>query len=1148
MVLNDINFPNEIVDALHENRLVVFAGAGASMGAPTLLPSFETLANKIAEGSSLLREKDIPCEVFLGKLNHEGVDVNTLASVLLSTNSLKHNTLHEAIVNLFKDKKHMRIVTTNYDQMFEQVLDEHGISYKTYNTPALPLGNDFTGLVHVHGNVNDPKYMVLTDEDFGKAYLSEGYSRRFIIKLFESFTVLFIGYSYNDTIMQYLTRAMSAAPVQKRYILTDDTERDWSVYGIEAITYKKGEHNVMANSLIKLGVRSNRSLSEWKNQFLQICNSPSSDFSVDSEIDFCLESIEKSRILAGAIHGEKWFDHLRSKGVFKSLFSNTTNNNEQDVIWANWFAKEFYHDTRVIQKVLLDDGNCISNLLALKLTEKLLKANNDIENQALNEYILLLNDHIRSPWIIGQIITILNNRQQTDMCLFLLKKLLNSYMKTEKTFLGFCEQINFTHSFIGNYYCIDAAWKECKSNLLKDRSIEVLLLCKQSLDSVYKQYSLLGQASRDSEPIGITMLIIEDRDHYPKDDILILLASIICEACVYTEKASPAFVRYYIEDCLSSEFAFTRKIGLKTLRECSVYTSNEKYDLFIRHSGVRETKNREQAFLLMKSIFMSISECRQNNFINLIEESYPFEDDRINAHWKYRWFAWLADDALNNSLLQQSIDSILSTYDFKPLEHPELDYYTSSVSWSGEKSPKTKEELLSMNNDDLISLLINYKEDPFVDGPTRYGLMNTLVNATKDSYQETYRLLILIIRHDVKIADVWNHLLFSINTSKYETIETIELLSILTKSINLIPKDDIRMVADILHKLVQEDSIKCIFRENEAKLLSISNIIWVNREKKEPNIEDFINKVFNTTHGTILDCWIRMSSFHEGNVINKAYKELFNKCLASRTWEKNIAVGLFSGYFNYFYFKDQDWCFSKIKPLLEGKSEKTFSSAWEGFTMFSRSINRDTADVIAPVFLKAVKHLSMINENASQGFIEQYLTILIYIVNNPLTEYIPAFYSHASSRNKETFARCIQNRLSHLDDEEKRLWWNNWLKEFLKNRLINKPTVPMEEEKRYYLCWLPKLKVVYEEAVEILCSGLLPHTVDALTLNDIEEQQLAEIYPHATIKLITDLLNNGSELEFHSIYLGNIIKAAKDISEEENNALDEALLKRGITI
>ena len=218
MYIDEINFPNEIIEAIRNNNLVVFAGAGASVDAPTSLPNFEDLAEKIAEGTGEILEDNDTCEAFLGYLKSKDIDVNKQAAELLSGTCLKHNQTHEAIIDLFVDPSQIRIVTTNYDQMFEQVVESRGLCIPVYNAPALPLGNDVEGIIHVHGNINNPNYMVLTDEDFGKAYLTEGYAARFLIKLFQSYTILFIGYSYNDTILRYLTRAMNRLPEKARLL------------------------------------------------------------------------------------------------------------------------------------------------------------------------------------------------------------------------------------------------------------------------------------------------------------------------------------------------------------------------------------------------------------------------------------------------------------------------------------------------------------------------------------------------------------------------------------------------------------------------------------------------------------------------------------------------------------------------------------------------------------------------------------------------------------------------------------------------------------------------------------------------------------------------------------------------------------------
>lgn len=50
MKIDGVDFPQPLLDALRDGRLVVFAGAGVSMGPPSDLPGFRRLAKQVAEG------------------------------------------------------------------------------------------------------------------------------------------------------------------------------------------------------------------------------------------------------------------------------------------------------------------------------------------------------------------------------------------------------------------------------------------------------------------------------------------------------------------------------------------------------------------------------------------------------------------------------------------------------------------------------------------------------------------------------------------------------------------------------------------------------------------------------------------------------------------------------------------------------------------------------------------------------------------------------------------------------------------------------------------------------------------------------------------------------------------------------------------
>ena len=58
----------------------------------------------------------------------------------------------------------------------------------------------------------ESRHLIVTDKDFGRAYLRDAWAARFLERMFASFTVLFIGYSHDDVVMRYLARASGASP------------------------------------------------------------------------------------------------------------------------------------------------------------------------------------------------------------------------------------------------------------------------------------------------------------------------------------------------------------------------------------------------------------------------------------------------------------------------------------------------------------------------------------------------------------------------------------------------------------------------------------------------------------------------------------------------------------------------------------------------------------------------------------------------------------------------------------------------------------------------------------------------------------------------------------------------------------------------
>ena len=143
------------------------------------------------------------------------------------------NAIHEAVAALALAGQAIRIVTTNYDRLLSACLPEET---PLFEAPNLPVDVDFTGVVHLHGSVGQTAdRLVMTTTDFARSYIKQP-SRVlvFLQQLFASRTVLFVGYSIKDTLMQYVLRAVT--PGADLYTLTDKPEDPlWGTLGVTAV-------------------------------------------------------------------------------------------------------------------------------------------------------------------------------------------------------------------------------------------------------------------------------------------------------------------------------------------------------------------------------------------------------------------------------------------------------------------------------------------------------------------------------------------------------------------------------------------------------------------------------------------------------------------------------------------------------------------------------------------------------------------------------------------------------------------------------------------------------------------------------------------------------------------------------------------------
>jgi hypothetical protein len=230
-VTNGPEIPDALLQAHEDGRVVFFCGAGISY--PAGLPGFGGLVDKIYEllGTSPSAieadayghgQFDATLDLLERRLPGQRAALRTTLMQALRPNLRRRGATdtHTALLQLSRAKEDgaVRLITTNFDRVFEQAGKRSKLTFNSYVAPMLPIPKNsrWNGLVYLHGalpkkpDASELNRLVLTSGDFGLAYLTERWASRFVSELFRNYVVCFVGYSINDPVLRYMMDALAA--------------------------------------------------------------------------------------------------------------------------------------------------------------------------------------------------------------------------------------------------------------------------------------------------------------------------------------------------------------------------------------------------------------------------------------------------------------------------------------------------------------------------------------------------------------------------------------------------------------------------------------------------------------------------------------------------------------------------------------------------------------------------------------------------------------------------------------------------------------------------------------------------------------------------------------------------------------------------
>lgn len=268
-VANGPDVPETLLQAHEEGGVVFFCGAGISY--PAGLPLFKGLVSDIfdrlgtamngLEKSAFEREQyDVTLDLLERRHRGGRLAVRSKLAESLRPNLRRAGStaIHESLLHLARDRSGaLRLLTTNFDRIFEVVAKRLKLRHQVYSAPSLPIPKNsrWDGLVYLHGlqpekaNEAALNRLIVTSGDFGLAYLTERWAARFVSELFRNYVVCFVGYSINDPVLRYMMDALAAdrslgEQTPQAYAFgsckpgaESETADEWRAKGVEPVLY-----------------------------------------------------------------------------------------------------------------------------------------------------------------------------------------------------------------------------------------------------------------------------------------------------------------------------------------------------------------------------------------------------------------------------------------------------------------------------------------------------------------------------------------------------------------------------------------------------------------------------------------------------------------------------------------------------------------------------------------------------------------------------------------------------------------------------------------------------------------------------------------------------------------------------------------------
>jgi PAS domain-containing protein len=1170
MIFAGVRLPEEIRIAQENERLVIFAGAGVSVGPPSKLPNFNRLASLVAGGRPVNYGHE---DKFLGKLKHEGTDVHAATARLLLDPKSSPTKLHEQILALFGRASAVRVVTTNFDNHFSTIAQRSfkNETLREFHAPALPLGDDFSGLVYLHGSARiDAQSLVLTDKDFGTAYLTRGWARDFLVPLFTKYTVLFVGYSHSDVIVSYLARGLNISPL-RRWALVDssiraDQRENWDHLQVSITEYPidpdntEDPHHFLTDFFVDWARHTSESLTARAKRLRAIARAlPPENLTVSEYLEYCLRVPRLAEDFCASIRHPAWVGWMHDHGYFKPLFSDVAISPRTETVdvtvlsrWLSSYVRRKYPE--ILLGLIETHHQKLTREFSLILAHTLWVDQTKKPDPRFGIWVLVLLSQGKAAVpenIWAYLLKECRIPEHCGVALRLFELLTNPDIELEKSIDVAAQgaasdnaanyfrtkKVDYSISWpTESKHWLRDAWEHVFAKNLSIVADSLVLIVTKQLILAHQFSRITGKANDRYDALSWhrSSIAPHEQDADPLEECLSILVESARKILLHWVKTDPMRARAQADAWWTAKPILLRRLAVYAKSIDPQYGADERIIWLIENDLLFRSGMKKEVFDVLASAYSTASLHVRRRLLDRIDRGYTGPgarklDLQTLAYEKFNILIWLRRIDGKCSQVESAIAKIIGAHSsFSERDHPDFDHWTSDVCALDPKEGFDFDKI-------LLDLPIRYYEALRKGGDhgvhcERWNYianLSTLFTRSKD----WGRSFVEMLTQETNVDDeIWEGVFIAWR----EVIKT---------------SDDWEWMLTFIEKLPHKNTIY----EGVANL--VSHGIW-NKEAKlaDPIIDraatlidrawtlcsvgggppdesyrNWLNSAINHVGGWIGEFWVhycnhlyqRHGSTREG--IPSAIRARMEDALAGTNRTKIYARIALTAWIGHIFTWDREFAITHFLPLLDWRKNPIIAQqTWSVILNYRRGTSLDLETELIPFYRQFVERITSLlkrtsersdqfDEHALENFGQYLAGLAMRVIPNPVDSgFFRDFLPLLPDNVRAALAHGMERHLEQMSSEEQGKLWTTWLRDYLDLRLMGVPVALSVGETKHILEWCLHLRTVFPEAVD-----------------RVVQMPFKAVFAYSVIK---DLLGNSVLAEFplHACRFANVTLKAED--------------------